>query len=313
MAAPAVRAMKWAAPDARLSVLAPEGLADFWNSIDEVDGVIERARDEPPKSVAGKLRDWDFDLGVLLTNSFRTAWEMRLAGIPKRVGFRGHGRRLLLTDVVADPPQAGVVEHQGLTYLRLVEAMGAAEDVLERAREERLSLSGRRPQVPRRERIRLGICAGAQYGPAKQWPLQRFAATAEKVRMRLDCEWVLFGGPNEVEDGRMLQGMTGGSCVNLVGGTTMAQLMPRLRECQLLLTNDTGTMHLADFLGVPTVAIFGSTDPVKTGPSGKGHRIMRHHVECSPCFLRECPIDFRCMHGVEVDDVVEVVIEAARG
>ncbi len=312
MAAPAVRAMKWAAPEGRVTVLAPAGLADLWNSIEEVDAVIVRERGEPPRSVARKLKEGDFDAGVLLTNSFRTAWEMCLARIPRRIGFRGHGRRMLMTDIVEGPSHGGLVEHQGLTYLRLVEALGAGEEVMARAKEERRVLSGRRPPLRRGERVRMGICAGAQYGPAKQWPLQRFAATAEKVRMRMDCEWYLFGGPNEVEDGRKLQGMTDGSCVNLVGETTMAQLMSRLRECHLLLTNDTGTMHLADFLGVPTVAIFGSTDPVKTGPSGEGHRIMRRHVECSPCFLRECPIDFRCMNGVEVDDVVEAVIEAAQ-
>ncbi len=217
-----------------------------------------------------------------------------------------------MTDVVADPPGGELVEHPCLTYLRLVEAMGAGEEVLRRAREERRSMSGRRPPPRCGQRFRFGICAGAQYGSAKQWPLQRFAATAEKVRMRMDCEWVLFGGPKEVEDGRKLQGMTDGNCINLVGETTIAQLMSRLRECQLLLTNDTGTMHLADFLGVPTIAIFGSTDPVRTGPSGTGHRIMRHHVECSPCFLRECPIDFRCMLEIEVDEVVEAVMEAAR-
>ena len=83
--------------------------------------------------------------------------------------------------------------------------------------------------------------------------------------------------------------------------------MDELRTCDLLLTNDTGTMHLAAHLGVPVVALFGSTEPRLTGPLGPGHRILRHHVECSPCFLRECPLDFRCMKAIEVPEVVAAI------
>jgi len=96
----------------------------------------------------------------------------------------------------------------------------------------------------------------------------------------------------------------GDKCVNRIGQTTLAQLINELRECDLLLTNDTGTMHLADLLRVPTVSIFGSTEPQRTGPLGQGHRIFRHHVECSPCFLRECPLDFRCMAAVTSAEVI---------
>ena len=85
--------------------------------------------------------------------------------------------------------------------------------------------------------------------------------------------------------------------------------MARLRECRLLLTNDTGAMHLAAHLGVPVVAIFGSTEQRLTGPLGSASRVLRHHVVCSPCFLRECPLDFRCMNAVTVEEVVAAVIE----
>ncbi len=97
-------------------------------------------------------------------------------------------------------------------------------------------------------------------------------------------------------------------CVNRMGKTTLDQLINELRECRLLLTNDTGTMHLAALLGVPVVAIFGSTEPRLTGPLGNGHIILRHHVECSPCFLRECPIDFRCMKAVSTQEAVDAVL-----
>ena len=105
----------------------------------------------------------------------------------------------------------------------------------------------------------------------------------------------------------------GDSCVNRIGQTTLEQLIDELRECRLLLTNDTGTMHLASLLGVPTVAIFGSTEPRLTGPLGDRHIIVRHQVECSPCFLRECPIDFRCMKAVSVDEAIKAVLSILQG
>jgi ADP-heptose:LPS heptosyltransferase len=104
-----------------------------------------------------------------------------------------------------------------------------------------------------------------------------------------------------------------GKCVNLIGRTTLAQLIEQLRDCDLLLTNDTGTMHLASFLGVPVVAIFGSTEPALTGPVGGSARIVRHHVACSPCFLRECPLDFRCMTSISAEEAASAVLfELAR-
>jgi ADP-heptose:LPS heptosyltransferase len=101
----------------------------------------------------------------------------------------------------------------------------------------------------------------------------------------------------------------GGQCENLAGQTTLAQLIERLRECRLLLTNDTGTMHLAAHLGVPVVAVFGSTEHLLTGPLGPASRVLRHHAPCSPCFLRECPLDFRCMTSVTVEEVTAAVLE----
>src|SRR5438270_2527920 len=107
--------------------------------------------------------------------------------------------------------------------------------------------------------------------------------------------------------GEQIAATLGPSCTNLIGQTTLEELIARLRECRLLLTNDTGTMHLATLLNVPVVAVFGSTEPQLTGPLGPA-RVIRHHVECSPCFLRECPIDFRCMHAVSSREVADAVL-----
>jgi ADP-heptose:LPS heptosyltransferase len=120
-------------------------------------------------------------------------------------------------------------------------------------------------------------------------------------------QWVLFGTAGDAEIGATIETSVGANCINRIGKTTMDDLIAELSECALLLTNDTGTMHLATILGVPVVAVFGSTEPHLTGPLGSASRVVRHHVECSPCFLRECPIDFRCMKAVTVGEVVEEV------
>jgi heptosyltransferase II len=121
-------------------------------------------------------------------------------------------------------------------------------------------------------------------------------------------QWVLFGTARDTAIGEQIAARLGHHYVNRIGQTTLDQLINELRQCRLLLTNDTGTMHLAALLGIPVVAIFGSTEPRLTGPLGNDHIILRHHVECSPCFLRECPIDFRCMKAVSVQEVVGAVL-----
>ena len=156
--------------------------------------------------------------------------------------------------------------------------------------------------------MRIGLCPGAEYGPAKRWLPERFAEAAAKISAQLSAQWILFGIKNDAAIGQQIAAAIGECCVNRIGQTTLDQLIDELRQCRLLLTNDTGTMHLAALLGVPVVAVFGSTEPRLTGPLGHGDVILRHHVECSPCFLRECPIDFRCMKAVTVDEVAHAVL-----
>ncbi|HZC36903.1 MAG TPA: glycosyltransferase family 9 protein, partial [Chthoniobacterales bacterium] len=126
---------------------------------------------------------------------------------------------------------------------------------------------------------------------------------AEKHRLH----WLIFGSANEQELAEGVSKQIGSSATNLAGKTSLPELIRELQRCQLLLTNDTGTMHLAAHLGVPTVAIFGSTEPALTGPIGGRNVVLREKVECSPCFLRTCPIDFRCMERVKIPDVVAAV------
>ena len=305
MSVPAVRALKRSNPGAHLAVLTPEKLADVWRLIAEVDEVIAFPSSRGVFRVAKLIRGRGFDTGVIFPNSLRTALEMWLARIPRRTGYAGHRRRWLLTEICGaekSGPASGPGRHQVHHYLRLAEFPGVqAEPDRSFGFPDARAKKVRAPGAP----ARIAVCAGAEYGPAKRWLPERFAEVVRDVSGAAACRWQLVG----VAKDRGVAAEIATHCENpanvenLCGETTLAQLIAILRESDALLTNDTGTMHLATLLGVPAVAIFGSTEPALTGPLGAGHVVVRKRAECSPCFLRECPIDFRCMKEVESDTV----------
>ncbi len=304
MSVPAVRAIKRGRIDARVTILTPTKLADFWKRVAEVDEVLTFDPDESVFAVAAKLRG-KFDAAIIFPNSLRTGLEPWLAGIPRRVGYPGHYRRWLLDQpfVEKKKKQPEPPKHQVHHYLALAKFIGA-----EITREDaRLSAAIRNPQSAIRNPT-IGLVPGAEYGPAKRWLPDRFAEVVKSVEEGTKCEWKLFGVAKDREVADYILAAATPPVTDLVGKTTLAELMDQLATCDLVLTNDTGTMHLAAFLGVPTVALFGSTEPALTGPLGAHHRVIRHHVPCSPCFLRECPLDFRCMDAIKVDEVVAAVL-----
>jgi lipopolysaccharide heptosyltransferase II len=293
---PAVRAIKAGRPDAHITMAVPEKIAAVWKLVPEVDEVISLTRGSLCHAVRSIRRQPRFDVAVLFPNSLRTALEIWLAGVPRRIGYRGHHRRWLLNQIILEPARRGPVEHQVSRYLRIAQELGGPVEpppvrmFLPRGKTNGAS-------------VKIGLCPGAEYGPAKRWLPERFAEAARQIASQRPVQWILFGTAGDSDIGAKIEAEIGPTCVNRIGKTTLDQLVAELSECALLLTNDTGTMHLATILGVPVVAIFGSTEPRLTGPLGTGHRILRHQVECSPCFLRECPIDFRCMKAVTVDEV----------
>ena len=301
MSVPAVRAIKNGRPDAHVSVAIPEKFAPLWKIVSEVDEIIAL----PSKSVfaAARLfrRKPPFDVAILFPNSLRSALGVFLARIPRRVGLIGHSRRWLLNQRPRETFSRGIV-HQTYKYLELASTMGA---IVKPQFAAASSIHGRRDQ------LKFGLCPGAEYGPAKQWP--RFAEVAQEIASRFPVQWILFGTAGDAVVGAKIAEGLGEKCVNRIGQTTLEELIDELRACDLLLTNDTGTMHLAAVLRVPTVSIFGSTEPLRSGPLGQGHRIFRHHVECSPCFLRECPLDFRCMYAVTTAEVVAGIQQMISG
>ena len=301
MSVPAVRAIKNGRPDVHVTIAAPDKIAPMWKLILEVDAIIPLP-DASLVSVVRLLRQQTpFDVAILFPNSLRTALESWLSGIPRRVGYRGHCRSWLVNQIVREPRKPGPPEHHSLRFLRIARECGAETSKIELPNPSQTS--NLKPQT-----LIIGLCPGAEYGPAKRWLPERFAEAATKITAQSSAQWILLGTKNDAVIGEQIAAAIGDHCVNRIGQTTLDQLIAELRRCSLLLTNDTGTMHLAALLGVPVVAVFGSTEPRLTGPLGNGHIVLRHHVECSPCFLRECPIDFRCMKAVSADEVATAVL-----
>ena len=297
---PAVRAIKSGRPDARIVIVSPEKIAPVWTLVPEVDEVLPLKNGSLWSAVKLIRSQPAFDVAILFPNSLRTALEVWLAGIPRRVGYPGHQRQWFLNQVIVEEPRTGPIQHQVYRYLRMTRELGGpTEPPATRLFLPRLRMNG----AP----AKLGLCPGAEYGPAKRWLPERFADAALAIAQERPVQWVLFGTAADAERGAAIEAALGASCINRIGQTSLEELAGELRECALLLTNDTGTMHLAALLGIPVVSIFGSTEPRLTGPLGTGHTVLRHQVECSPCFLRECPIDFRCMKAVTVDEVVASV------
>jgi lipopolysaccharide heptosyltransferase II len=255
-----------------------------------------------PWKVAQSIRN-QFEVAVVFPNSFRTALEVYLAGIPRRVGFPGHYRKALLNQVFQPKTKkVAAPKHQVHHYLALAESVGAdirgALDSMTQNRPARSTTPGVPPV--------LGLCPGAEYGPAKRWLPERYADVMHILHEKTGAQWKVFGVAKDLPIAEQILAIAG-TGKNLVGKTNLGELIAELQTCDVLLTNDTGTMHLAAALGVPLVAIFGSTEPALTGPLGSRHRIVRQHVDCSPCFLRDCPLDFRCMTSVTIQEVVAAV------
>lgn len=300
MTLPAVALLRASLPaSAKLTILCRANLADFWACVPGADAVEVL----PPSfaKVRGALAGKKFSSAVLFPNSLRSGLEAMLAGIPVRAGYAGHARKLLLTRVIERGAKPVLPEHQQWDYLRLVSAITGAEipkvPVLPKLTTAPLD-------AVRDAGAYLVVCPGAEYGPAKRWPAARFAEAAQRLADERKLKIVLLGGPKDVEAAAAVEaGLKETPVCNLAGATTMKEYLSWMAGARLILCNDSGAMHLAAAARVPAVAVFGSTEPRLTGPMDACVQVVREHVPCSPCFLRECPIDFRCMESVGTDRV----------
>ena len=267
MSIPAVRAIKHGRPDARVTILCRSNLSPLWKQQPEVDDIIEIEGKSTPKEVGKLIRERrsHYDVAFLFPNSLRSAREAKAGGIPFIFGYIGHHRTRILKWAMPEPPADPPMHHLE-RYLHLLEWFGADID----DREKLLALpSPPSPIVEGQKEWKICLCPGAEFGEAKRWPLDRFAETVKKLRAELpdhSMEFSIVGSPGEASLGDELAEQLDGAVSNLAGKTTVGELIEHLKTCHLVLSNDTGTMHLAAALGIPTVALFGSTDPGLTRP-----------------------------------------------
>jgi heptosyltransferase-2 len=321
MAIPAIEALRGHWPEAELVLLARPGVAELYQGQPFVNRVLPFEDAGKHSGVFGRerlsreLRAEGFELAVLLQNAFDAAWIAWRAGIPKRVGYARDARSLLLTQAIGVPRADRIPPHESYYYLELLRRAGWLSEL---PRVDRIALSvdaaarGRAEETllrvgARRGAHRIAIAPGAQFGSAKCWPPDRFAEVADRLAEETDADVIVFGTAAEKGIAVRIAAKMQQRPIILAGVTKLADLPALLAECHLFIGNDSGAMHVAAAVGLPVVAIFGPTDPSGTSAITDQLEIARHPVSCSPCFLRACPVDHRCMTRIRAADVSEAV------
>lgn len=317
MATPILTDLRHHWPEAKITTLCQGTLSTVIQEDPHIDHHLNFKR---PKGWLGRqthqeiidpLKKGGFDLGILMTNSFSSAYWFWRGDVQNRIGYATHKRSLLLNHPVPFPAQRDS-QHLVITYKMLLEPLGIpvsetpprlylTQPEQEEAR-NKLASYGIDPSD-----LLIGINPGAAYGSAKCWLPERFKQLSKKLLENARLKIVFFGdqaGSPLVED--ICAGLPTSRVVNLAAKTTLRELIACIQACHLFLTNDSGPMHVASALNVPLIALFGSTSDVATSPY-QGGTVIHKHVPCSPCYRRECPIDFRCMTRIEVKEVYDEV------
>lgn len=318
MTLPAVAAIRSTFPRARITILVKPWVADIFRLCPDVDDIMIYERPGRHEGLggllrlAGELRKKEFDAAILLQNAVEAAILALLANIPIRAGYNSDGRGMLLTNSIIRTKAIRQV-HQTDYYLEMVKALGCrpvGRDVLLTPGEddERLAdalIAGHGLQDGR---MMIGMAPGAAYGPAKKWFPYRFQLVADKLWDSVAAQVVLFGSSDDHDAAAAVQAQAKYPMVDLTGKTSLREAMALMSRCLLFISNDSGLMHVAAALGVPIVAIFGSTNPATTSPTGRNHVIIYKNVACSPCLKTDCPTDFQCMDLIATNDVYEAVV-----
>jgi len=324
MSLPALRLIRQRFPGAEITVLARPWVADLYARESFADRVILHTASRGARDWSGKrrlaraLRAGRFDCALLLQNAFEAALLAWLARIPRRIGYNRDGRGFLLTDPVRVPRRGEIHPHQRYYYLEMLRRAGIVDRVpevdviqLEGVAEARLA-GLRRMAAAGLEGEIIGVSPGAAYGTAKQWSPDHFAEAAHRIGLARGAVVAVFGSRTERELGEAVArcvSASGGKVHNFAGETSLGEFIELAAACRLFLTNDSGAMHVASALGLPTVAVFGPTDEQATGPVGPVVRVIREPVDCAPCGFRECPTDHRCMNRIPAARVAEAALD----
>jgi heptosyltransferase II len=313
MTLPAVAAIRKSFLRARISILVKPWVAELFYINPNVDEVILFHDPGIHSGIMGKfklsmeLRERHFDAAILLQNAIEAAIIAKLAGIPIRAGYNSDVRGMLLTHSVQRTPAIRAV-HQVDYYLEMVKSLGcqsAGRDIDLRIPEEYRQLGDTilAPYGLGRERFLVGMAPGATYGPAKKWFPERFAEIADRLMERFPVQVLLFGSASDRDSIGAVARNAKHELIDLTGKTSLKEAISLISRCRLFISNDSGLMHIAGALDIPTIAIFGSTNPITTSPMGSHTMVIRKDVSCSPCLKVSCPTDFRCMDLIKVNEV----------
>jgi heptosyltransferase II len=317
LALPALRAVRKRFPDAEIAIVARPYVADVYRNQE----ICNQLMPYDPKGLhagffgrerlAAELRAHEFDVALLLQNAFDAAWLAWRANIPERIGYARDGRSFLLTKAVPVPRYGEIPAHERFYYLELLRRAGLLDSVQDesfislhvpeekqQSAEEFLCKAG-----SRRGSLRIAIGAGASYGSAKCWVPSRFAEVANRLQAETVANVILFGTTAEAGVSAAISAKMQQPPIDLTGKTAIADLPALLSQCHLFIGNDSGAMHVAAAVGLPIVAVFGPTDPFGTSPVTQRCSIVQEKPYCSPCFLRRCPTDHRCMTAITADMV----------
>ena len=317
MATPVLTDIRKIYPNAKITAMVKEPLCDLLKTDKDIDDVFCFKKplssffaSNEHKEIIGKIKKGNYDLGVLLTNSFSSAYWFFKGKVKTRIGFPLHFRRFLLNEKVRVPKEVNN-QHLVLTYKNLLTPLGCSSSlsnprlfISDEEKEKALSLLKQFGYDKKNKLVTFN--PGAAYGLAKCWFPERFQEVAKRLLQDENCRVVLLGDlfmKSLIQ--KIIDGL-GNRAIDLSGQTDLRQLSSIISLSDVLLSNDSGPMHIASAVGVPVVALFGSTNEVVTGPYPKGD-VIHKHVSCSPCFNRVCPKEMHCMKAISVDEVFDKV------
>jgi heptosyltransferase-2 len=318
MATPTIRSLKKHRPDFHITVLAKPWVAPLFETHPDVDEVVIYQKPGHHDGLGGRwrlaqeLKGLGFDCAIHFPHSFESAWISLLARIPRRIGFSTEVRGFLLTDRL-QPTQVRRLEHQVRYFFHLLEPLGIEENPTAEGNplelkctpedmqqaETRLAALGIGP-----EDFLVGLAPGAIYGSAKCWPFDRFEQLAERLKETHQAKAILLGTDTDALSGMKKDS---GNYYNLLGKTGLGEALALIGRCRLMICNDSGLMHAASALGIPLVALFGSTNSRRTGPWGGIHRVIQKDFACSPCLKKVCTMTPTCLEAITVNEVCEVI------
>ncbi len=314
MTTPAVRTIRENFPDAKITMLAHGWMADVFAASPHVDEIYIYDKRGRHKGVGGifrlakELRAKHFDCAFLLQNAFEAALIAFLAGIPLRGGYRRDGRALLLRPGVTILKEVRTL-HQVHYYQWLLRDLGltCGSDELYLAHSSENNQWATEFKEKLTEPQLVGINPGAAFGPAKCWPAKRYGQLAKVLHDEHGVHCVVFGTKADQDTIAEICSYGSAFITGLAGKTTLGQAMALIGQCDALVTNDSGLMHVGAATKTPLVAIFGSTDDIATGPYSKNAVVVKKEIPCQPCLKKECKSDFECMLGISVAEVAAEV------